>query len=508
MNFRRWVVFTFLIHVLVVCVDKGGGLVLYLLTANQPPQHGMSGIAASVPFIMMAIANLGLATSLVYFLRRGLYTAQQAFQTTVTVALVWGGLIALLAFLAIVWVLPALNPHWNFSPWLVLPWCIVVPLLLIASYGNSVQLAVERVRDYGVVHLTTSVAFLPAFFVVFLWLGHDVASGDVPMAVAWGRLISTAVVAALVLWLVRKVVRLRLGIDRGFLLDGLRYGWKANLTSTLTYLNHRIDLVVLGALFVPTLRMAHEVLGPGDPLRDSLAAWSDGVNPVPGVVRDDLARDKMLLEAAVWVQVGFYSMAVTWAELVWHFPEAMRDLFFSKVAGSSHEEARQLTPVLSRLGLAISMVAGGLILLLIDPVMGAITWLANKEGDPWHTTWSAPVGQALVLLTPGTVAFTVSKVLQADLAARNQLNVCVTAQLLVLVTMLTLDWVWMPTYGAAGAALASTVAYVLSTLYTLWAYSRSTGTPSWTCLVVHWSDFHYIRDICNGVLAKIRGKRA
>ena len=46
MNFRRWVVFTFLIHVLVVVVDKGGGLVLYLLCANQPELHGKSGILA------------------------------------------------------------------------------------------------------------------------------------------------------------------------------------------------------------------------------------------------------------------------------------------------------------------------------------------------------------------------------------------------------------------------------------------------------------------------------
>ena len=174
MNFRRWVVFTFLVHMLVVVVDKGGGLVLYLLTVKQPDQHGKSGIVASLPFIMMAVANLGLATSLVYFLRKKLYTAQQAFETTMTVALVWGGIVAALAFVLTSFVLPAINPHWNFSPWLVLPWCLAVPLLLVASYGNSIQLALERVRDYGVVHLVTSVAFLPAFFAVFFWLGGDV----------------------------------------------------------------------------------------------------------------------------------------------------------------------------------------------------------------------------------------------------------------------------------------------------------------------------------------------
>ncbi|MEQ1631182.1 MAG: polysaccharide biosynthesis C-terminal domain-containing protein, partial [Planctomycetota bacterium] len=131
-------------------------------------------------------------------------------------------------------------------------------------------------------------------------------------------------------------------------------------------------------------------------------------------------------------------------------------------------------------------------------------WLAGKEGDPWGSTWSDPVGRSLVLLTPGTVAFTVSKVLQADLAARNKLQVCVIAQAIVMVVMLTLDVLWMPYYGALGAALASTVAYVASTLYTLYAYSRNTNIPSWTCLIVHLSDFHYIGEIFQAVVAKLR----
>lgn len=508
MNFRRWVVFTFLVHALVVAVDKGGGLVLYLLTANQPDQHGKSGIVAALPFVLMAIANLGLATSLVYFIRKGRYTAQQAFSTTLTVAVVWGGFVALLALVATLYVLPWFDPRWVVSPWIVLPWCAVVPMLLVASYGNSVQLAQGHVKDYGLVHLATSIAFLPAFFGVFFLLGGDVSRGDVPFAVAWGRLVSSAIVTIVVLWLVRKVVKLRFGLDREFLHHGLRFGWRANLTSTLTYLNHRIDLLVLGMLFVPTLDMVPSIFGNPDLLQESLANWTSSVHPVPAALREGLVLQPVLLDEVVFAQVGFYSMAVTWAELVWHFPEAMRDLFFSKVAGSTHEEAKKLTPVLSRLSLALSLIGGFAVVLLIDPVMSTITWIAGKQGDPWGSSWSDPVGRALVLLTPGTVAFTVSKVLQADLAARNKLQVCIVAQSIVMAVMIGLDFLWMPEWGSAGAALASTVAYVVSTLYTLWAYSRNTGIASWTCLVVHLSDFRYIGDIVNGVLRKLRRKPA
>ncbi|HEB52013.1 MAG TPA: hypothetical protein ENI87_02030 [bacterium] len=475
MNFRRWVVFTFLVHLMVVAVDKGGGLILYLLTANQQAEHGKSGIAASLPFILGAVANLGLATALVYFVRRGKVKAQVAFETSLWVALVWGGIVAVGAFVVTMFVLPWLNPAWSMDWFAVLPICAVVPFLLIASYANSTQLATDRVKDYGAVHLATSIGFLPAFFLLFYWLGASVKDGDVPVAVAWGRLVSTVLVAALTLLLVRKVVSVRARLDRAYLGEAVRYGWKANLTSTLTYLNHRIDLVVLMAVLVSVYR-------------DQGSSIDDAKN-------------------LAGVQVAFYSMAVTWAELVWHFPEAMRDLFFSKVAGSSHEQARKLTPVLARLGFLVSLFGAVGIVLVIDPVMGAITWAAKGDAAVWYEGWAGPVEDALWWLVPGTAAFTVSKILQADLAARDRLQSCVNAQLAVLVLMLAFDLVLIPEHGANGAAIASTIAYVVGSLWTLVVYSRQTGTPMRQCLIVQRSDFGYIREILAAVLGKLRRRR-
>lgn len=476
MNFSRWVVFTFLIHALVVVIDKGGGLVLYLLTADQPDQHGGAGIVASLPFVLGAVANLGLATALVWFVRRKRFSAQECFETAMAVALGWGAFVAALAWCVVMYALPLIDPAWRIDPWLVLPICLAVPLLLVASYANSTQLATDRVQDYGVVHLVTSVAFLPAFFGVFLWLGGDVAKQQVPLGVAWGRLLSTLVVAALALWLVRKVVQVRVRVHRPFLDAALRFGWKANLTSTLNYLNHRLDLIVLGALMFRALRL-------------------EGQEP-------EAAR------VAANVQVAFYSMAVTWAELVWHFPEAMRDLFFSKVAGGTDEEARARTPVLARLGLFVSLVGAVAVLFLVDPVMGFVTELARGNDAVWYGSWSLAVGQCLLVLAPGTVAYTVSKVLQADLGARDHLDTCVWAQGLVFVVMLALDALWIPGEGALGAAWASTVAYLVGTVFTVAAYSRQTGTAMWRCLVVHPADFRYIGAIFGAVLGKLRRRPA
>lgn len=475
MNFRRWVVFTFLVHVLVVAIDKGGGLVLYLLTADQPKWHGAAGIVASLPFILGAIANLGLASALVFLVRRGRYQAQVAFETSMAVALVWGGLLALLSIFVVLYALPAIDPSWVVSPWLAVPFCAVVPLLLVASYANSTQLATDRVRDYGIVHLVTSLSFLPAFFLIFYGCGGRVEQGHVTLGVAWGRLASTAVVVVVTLWMVRSVVALRVRVHREFLGEAIRYGWKANLTSTLTYLNQRIGMVVLFAILYEHQRRS----GAGD------AGAEESAN----------------------TQVAFYSMAITWAELVWHFPEAMRDLFFSKVAGSTHAQARALTPVLSRIGLSISVLGALAIVFLVDPAMAGVTWVAKGTSAKWYADWSPSVTASLWALVPGTAAYTVSKVLQADLAARDRLQTCVHAQLLLLVVLLLCNVVLVPQHGAVGAALSSTIAYTVSTGYTLVVYARQTGTAMHRCLIVQPSDFRYLREIGAAVAAKLRRRK-
>ena len=47
------------------------------------------------------------------------------------------------------------------------------------------------------------------------------------------------------------------------------------------------------------------------------------------------------------------------------------------------------------------------------------SWGAKGDSSIWYDDWSEPVRTCLWLLVPGTVGFTVSKVLQADLAARD-----------------------------------------------------------------------------------------
>ncbi|MCC6671978.1 MAG: polysaccharide biosynthesis C-terminal domain-containing protein [Planctomycetes bacterium] len=450
MRFSRWVVFTFLVQLVVIAVDKGAGLVLLALTQDNAAVKGTADLLSGLPFLLTALANLGLATSLVYFLRRREFGVREIAETTALVAIVWGLAIGALTFAGVHGILPLFKPDFAPSPWITAPLCLCIPLLLLTSYFNSIQLASDRIRDYGLVHVAASALFLPLFVLLYFVSGREAAG-----AIAYGRLGASALVALLVVWLVRDLVRLRPRLHRGFFRAGLRYGWKANLTSVTTYLNHRLDLYLVAVLFAAGL---------------------------------DAAK----------AQAGYYSLAVGFAQLVWHFPEATRDLFFSKVAGVSHGEARRLTPILCRLSLLSAVVGSMAVYLAVPWVIAMVTSEVNTAG------WVLRVQEPLLVLIPGTATFTVAKILQNDLAARGHLDPCIRACFLNLLLMVALDVVLVPEHGAVGAAWASTTAYMVSAAYTLFAYQRAGGATWWRCLVPVRSDAYYAREIAHAVLEKLR----
>ncbi len=458
MNFSRWVVFTFVIQILVIVVDKGAGLVLLWLADGDAALVGAANTLSVLPFVLMAIANLGLATSLVYHIRRHEREVQAVAETTSTVALVWGGLVGIGSYLVIQYLVRELKPEWELNEWLVLPICLSVPFLLLSSYFNSIQLATERIKAFNMLHLLGSLSFLP-FFLFFYWIfGESVTKG-----MAFSRLATALLLSIVVVITLRGLVRFRMRMHWDLLREGVAFGWKANITSTLTYLNLRLNILLIPLFFI----------APGTPANQ---------------------RDMTLAE------VAFYGWALTFAELVWHFPEATRDLFFSKIAGSTDAHARKLTPILCRLCLLVSVLGGLAIYPMVDPVMGLFT-------DKWDSIWRDPVLTNLMILLPGTVAFTLAKVLQNDLAARGNLNQCIVACCLVFVVMVGLDIWLIPEMGSLGASIACTSAYAVSSLYTLWAYHRSTGVAYSHCVIAHGSDWQYVREIIAAVVEKLRGRR-
>ncbi|PIE22592.1 MAG: hypothetical protein CSA62_11505 [Planctomycetota bacterium] len=458
MRFRSAFLLTLCFNATIVLVDKGAGMLIYWIMRDDPGTKGRYDLITILPILLMTLANQGLASSIVYFTRRNEVDIRTAGETTGAIAWISGIVVGGLT-LAVLWLWSLIDPQANLpSIGYILPILFTVPFLLTISYRNSLQLVLGRMRTYNLIHLLPSLLFLPSFLLAYFVFSER----EEKFAGILARLIPAIIVAAVVVWLMREQVSFRFRVNWSFYKRALSFGWRANVNSTLTYLNHRIDYFWM----YPMLTL----LG--------------GASPEQAMV-----------------MVGLYGLAVTLAELIWYVPDALRDLLFSKVAGLPKSEARLFTPVVCRNALLVCIVVGAGLFAVHD--LGFSLFF----GKAWAEKWAPDVTPSFAILLIGTASFTVAKIIQSDLAARGKLNACIGLGSIVLVSMTVLDLYLVPSYGPVGAALGSSIAYLLSAIASVFVYVRSVRIRFSQLLIPHREDLQHYAEVLQGLRARFGGKR-
>lgn len=206
-----------------------------------------------------------------------------------------------------------------------------------------------------------------------------------------------------------------------FLRKLFHFGWRSHLGAVTQYLQHRIDVILVTSFL---------------PLRE----------------------------------IGLYSLAVSVAELLWYLPHAIGPVLMPHVAGNSEQESNRITNFFCR---ATFMITAGLAIVMA---------IAAAIVIPRLLPAFVPSLRVIYLLLPGTVAASIFKVLSSDLNGRGKpletfwpaavaLSVCLIAGIFVI-----------PRYGITGAAVITSVGYILNSAFYLRAYSKLTGTRAWHLL--------------------------
>jgi O-antigen/teichoic acid export membrane protein len=169
-------------------------------------------------------------------------------------------------------------------------------------------------------------------------------------------------------------------------------------------------------------------------------------------------------------EVGIYSLGVSVAEKIQYLPEALALLVLSQVATSDDADANRSTA--SALRNTLWFLAALAVLLGV-----AAGWLV-----PWvYGEAFAGSVLALRLLLPGMLGVSVYLLLHSDLTGRGRGQVTLGVFSLALLLNVALNLAWIPRWGAAGAALASTVSYNVGALG-LVVYYRRTNQVGWRAL--------------------------
>jgi O-antigen/teichoic acid export membrane protein len=191
---------------------------------------------------------------------------------------------------------------------------------------------------------------------------------------------------------------------------------------------------------------------------------------------------------------GIYTAAVRVAEQLWLISHAASIVLLPRLAGldAAEETRRQLTPIIARW---ITLIVLGIAIVL------AVTmdWIVNLVFGPEY----APTADVLRWLLPGIVAYSCVMVLSPDLSARGRPDLNGWAAAVSLAVNVACNLLLIPLYGITGAALATTIAYAITAVITIWFYTRLSRNSAWAVMRLGRTDWEIIKV----ATATVRGKR-
>jgi O-antigen/teichoic acid export membrane protein len=198
-----------------------------------------------------------------------------------------------------------------------------------------------------------------------------------------------------------------------------------------------------------------------------------------------------LLLADAAAPLGYYSLAVSFAELVFFLPNAVAVFFFPHVAGASHEDSARQVPLVSRVTLLLTALTG---IALVPVSAFMINWLL-----PAFQETLAP----LYILLPGVVAISVSKVLAGYLSGLGRTGTTSLVSIGAFALNVVMNLVLIPPYGIRGAAAASLISYTASSVVYSILSPRPAGV-SWMAFWIHRrSDVRFTLETSAGMLRRL-----
>jgi O-antigen/teichoic acid export membrane protein len=203
--------------------------------------------------------------------------------------------------------------------------------------------------------------------------------------------------------------------------------------------------------------------------------------------------DQYLVAALVSTAgVGQYTVAVGLAESVWWISSAVALVMLPRLTAMTEQAAQEVTPLVCRNTLLISILSG-IALVAIAPIVIQVLF-----GDEYYPDSFWP----LVLLMPGIIAGSASRVLGSYLFSQGKVIYNTYASLIALIVSIGLDIVAVPLFKVEGAAAMSSIAYICALIATLHWYRQVSGGSIREAIVPRLDDReHYMR-----ILRRVSGR--
>lgn len=406
-------------------------LVAFIIIARTfgPEGNGQYAVALLMPVLLLTLLNLGISPSNIYHLG----AEKVSLLTVVKISLMFWILISVLGLVIGASVI-------SFAGQIFFPgidegllWLslLVFPLILLERYLLSIFQGKQRFDVYNLVLIIQPVITL-SLIVAFLLTGFkDIKY--VVVAYIFGVLSTVVLSIFYIVSFLRKEESNQDSVQ--YFRAAMQYGFKSSLSNILAYINYKADIFLVNFLIGTSA-------------------------------------------------AGAYVVAVQLVEKLWLLSHAVSAVLFPRLSQlhSDDESRKALTPVVCRWVFILTL--AGCVLL------GAIAYplIHILFGDQYS---NAVV--PLLLLLPGILASSGARIIANDIAARGRPELNTYTAWVVVIVNITGNIILIPVYGLAGAAIATSIAYIINLVLRLMIYKYFSGNKWTESLLVKSEDLQTIK---------------
>lgn len=181
---------------------------------------------------------------------------------------------------------------------------------------------------------------------------------------------------------------------------------------------------------------------------------------------------------------GIYSKGVLLVEYLWQIPMLFGSVIFARrtIAKDKLSFSNQVATIL-RISLGAVILVSLVLFMFSNSVVNIIFGPAYFES-----------ANVIRILLPGVIIMTCFKILYMDIAGMGKQKIGIYVMLPSLLINIVLNYFLIPSYGADGAAIASTISYSFSGLVFLMIYKVQSGLKFSTLLMLKMSDIQTIKE--------------
>jgi O-antigen/teichoic acid export membrane protein len=430
-------------------IPLGLGVQVILARLFGPGGKGAYDLAMASATTLAFVLGLALPSGIIYVVSRGeadLDRVDRMILLAGVVQFAVAGLIlggAMLADLG--------RNFFPFAGWTTAVAAVFVVCYSVTTCWRAVLIGVDRIAESNAIELANRVGLICALLLLAIWSSHVAIPAGPDSA-----FLLTVLILLLTAALYRARTRLHLPVHAAAAAAGtdsgkaalhaiLRISWPSYLANVAQFLTYRVDIFIVGYL-----------LG-----LESLA---------------------------------LYVLALGLAQLLWIIPDAIGTVLFPFVSARRHPDpaSASFAAQASRTTVLLSLAAAVPLALLGHALIFTVFGSAF-----------AGAATLLHLLLPGTIAFATAKVVSNYLIGIGRPQSSIGIAVCGLLLSVALNVLLIPWLGLAGAAIATSVAYIASTIVSALLFVSHSRLPLLSLFLVRRCDLSWAGSLVGGFLRQL-----